>query len=108
MAIFLQPRSPPRRRRPSATSCRPRPGVKNFHFVDKPQAYQEFKEIFGANNDIVGVLTVEDMPPSFRVVPTKAQDISELGRQFQGQPGVLQVVLRPAGDRRPPAPVPSS
>jgi cell division transport system permease protein len=31
------------------------------------------------------------MPPSFRVVPTKAQDISQLGKQFTGQAGVLQV-----------------
>lgn len=67
------------------------PGVKNFHFVDKPHAYQEFREIFGGNNDIVNVLTVADMPPSFRVVPTRAQDIEELGRQFQGQQGVLKV-----------------
>lgn len=67
------------------------PGVKNFHYVDKPHAYQEFREIFGGNNDIVNVLTVADMPPSFRVVPTRAQDIEELGRQFQGQQGVLKV-----------------
>jgi cell division transport system permease protein len=31
------------------------------------------------------------MPPSYRVVPTKAQDIAQLGKQFKGQPGVLQV-----------------
>ena len=31
------------------------------------------------------------MPPSYRVVPTRAQEISQLGKQFQGQPGVLQV-----------------
>ena len=37
------------------------------------------------------MLGVNDMPPSYRVVPTKAQDISQLGKQFQGQPGVLQV-----------------
>ena len=73
--------------------------------MNKPEAYEEFKEIFGGNNDIVGVLGVNDMPPSYRVVPTKAQDISELGRQFQGQPGVLQVSVRPAGDRRAAAPV---
>jgi cell division transport system permease protein len=37
------------------------------------------------------VLGVNDMPPSYRVVPTRAQEISQLGKQFQGQPGVLQV-----------------
>ncbi len=91
MAIFLQPQVSTTETAAISHELSTTPGVKDFHFVNKPQAYQEFKEIFGANNDIVGVLTVQDMPPSFRVVPSKAQDISELGRQFQGQPGVLQV-----------------
>lgn len=67
------------------------PGVKAFHFVDKQQAYQEFKEIFGGNSEIVGVLSPDQMPPSYRVVPTKAQDISQLGNQFANQPGVIRV-----------------
>jgi cell division transport system permease protein len=91
MAIFLQPEVSTNETAAISHELSTTPGVKDFHFVNKPQAYQEFKQIFGANNDIVGVLTVQDMPPSFRVVPTRAQDISELGRQFQGQPGVLQV-----------------
>jgi cell division transport system permease protein len=91
MAIFLQPSVSTTETAAISHELSTTPGVKNYHFVNKPEAYNEFKEIFGANNDIVGVLTVQDMPPSFRVVPTKAQDISELGRQFQGQPGVLQV-----------------
>jgi cell division transport system permease protein len=91
MAIFLQPAVSGTETAAISHELSTTPGVKDYHFVNKPQAYQEFKQIFGANNDIVGVLTVQDMPPSFRVVPTKAQDISELGRQFQGQPGVLQV-----------------
>ena len=91
MAIFLQPSVSANETAAIGHELASTPGVKKYHFVDKPQAYQEFKEIFGGNNDIVGVLGVSDMPPSYRVVPTKAQDISELGRQFQGQPGVLQV-----------------
>jgi len=91
MAIFLRPSVSTTETAAISHELSTTPGVKNYHFVNKPEAYNEFKEIFGANNDIVGVLTVQDMPPSFRVVPTKAQDISELGRQFQGQPGVLQV-----------------
>ena len=67
------------------------PGVKSFHFVDKTHAFQEFKEIFAGNNDITSSLSVADMPPSFRVVPSRAQGLDELGRQFSGQPGVLRV-----------------
>jgi cell division transport system permease protein len=91
MAIFLQPSISQNETSALGHMLSSTPGVKTYHFVDKPHAYQEFKEIFGNNNDIVSVLSVSDMPPSFRVVPTKAQDISELGRQFQNQPGVLKV-----------------
>jgi cell division transport system permease protein len=91
MAIFLQPNISQNEAAAIGHELSSTPGVKKFHFVNKPQAYQEFKEIFGNNNDIVGVLGVNDMPPSYRVVPTRAQEISQLGKQFQGQPGVLQV-----------------
>jgi cell division transport system permease protein len=91
MAIFLQPNVSANETAAIGHELSSTPGVKKFHFVDKPQAYQEFKEIFGNNNDIVGVLGVGDMPPSYRVVPTRTQEISQLGKQFQGQPGVLQV-----------------
>jgi cell division transport system permease protein len=91
MAIFLKPAISNTETAAISHELSTTPGVKNFHFVDKPHAYQEFKEIFGGNNDIVGVLTVQDMPPSFRVVPSKAQDISQLGKQFEGQPGGLKV-----------------
>jgi cell division transport system permease protein len=91
MAIFLEPNVSANETAAIGHELSSTPGVKKFHFVNKPQAYQEFKEIFGNNNDIVGVLGINDMPPSYRVVPTRAQEISQLGKQFEGQPGVLQV-----------------
>jgi cell division transport system permease protein len=91
MAIFLNPQVTQAETAAISQELTSTPGVKQFHFVDKTEAYAEFKTIFGGNNNIVGVLNVSDMPPSFRVVPTKAKDISELGKQFQGQAGVLQV-----------------
>jgi cell division transport system permease protein len=91
MAIFLNPQVSGTETSAISHELSTTPGIKTFHFVDKSAAYKEFKEIFGGNNDIVGVLTVDDMPPSFRVVPTNAQDIAQLGKQFQGQPGVLKV-----------------
>jgi cell division transport system permease protein len=91
MAIFLTPTVTANETAAIGHELASTPGVKKYHFVNKPEAYQEFKEIFGNNNDIVGVLTVADMPPSYRVVPTRTQDIAELGRQFQGQAGVLQI-----------------
>jgi cell division transport system permease protein len=91
LAIFLQPTVTNTEVSAIGNELRSTPGVKNFHYVDKPQAYQEFKTIFGGNNDIVSALGPSDMPPSYRVVPTRVQDIDEMGKQFQGQPGVLTV-----------------
>jgi cell division transport system permease protein len=65
--------------------------VKKYHFVDKAQAYAEFKTIFGGEPQLVNVMTVKNMPPSYRVVPVKSQDVTEIGQQFQSQPGVLRV-----------------
>jgi cell division transport system permease protein len=91
MAIFLQPAVSTNESNAIDRELSANPGVKTFHFVDKQQAYQEFKTIFGGNSEIVSSLGPTDMPPSYRVVPTQAQDIQDLGKQFQNQPGVLQV-----------------
>ena len=91
MAIFLNPSVTEQQTNAIDQELTSTPGVKTFHLVDKVQAYKEFKTIFGGNSDITNVLQPADMPPSFRVVPTKAQDIEQLGRQFDGQPGVLKV-----------------
>ena len=66
-------------------------GVKTYHYVDKTQAYAEFRKIFAGNSELLDILQPKDMPTSYRVVPSKAQDTAELGRQFQSQPGVLRV-----------------
>jgi cell division transport system permease protein len=91
LAIFMNPNASQTEIGAIGHQLSSNPAVKSWHFVNKPQAFAEFKLIFGNNNDIVGVLTVADMPTSYRVVPSKAQDISELGSQFNDQPGVLKV-----------------
>jgi len=40
----------------------------------------------------VNSLNVGDMPPSYRVVPTKAEDVEAIGDRFKAQPGVKEVV----------------
>ncbi|MDE3206488.1 MAG: ABC transporter permease [Acidobacteriota bacterium] len=91
MAIFLSPNVSPNQTAAIRQELSTTPGVAKFHYVDKAAAYREFRTIFGGNSDITGVLTAADMPPSFRVVPSRAQNINELGHQFSGQPGVLKV-----------------
>ena len=66
--------------------------VKKVRYVDKPQAYQEFKAMFANTPDLVNSLGVPDMPPSYRVVPTRAEDVTAIGDRFKSQPGVKEVV----------------
>ena len=101
LSIFLQPNvtdQPARRHQPRAGQYA---GVKSFRYVDKPHAYAEFKEMFANTPTWSSSLRVNDMPPSYRVVPTRAQDVTAIGDQFKNQPGVKVVVY--AKEYRHPA-----
>src|SRR5205807_2246054 len=50
------------------------------------------KQMFANTPDLVSSLSVADMPPSYRVVPTRAEDVTAIGDQFKSQPGVKDVV----------------
>lgn len=91
LAIFLSPSASANEIAAISHELSSMPGVKRFHYVDKPEAYKEYKEIFGGNSELSNVLTVNEMPPSYRVVPTRADEVAQLGRQFKGQPGILTV-----------------
>ncbi|MGI8753366.1 MAG: cell division protein FtsX [Acidimicrobiales bacterium] len=91
LAIFLQPGIPNNESSAIGHELNTTQGVKKVRFVDQAQAYQEFKTIFGGEPDLLSVLNESQMPPSYRVVPQKAQDVAALGKQFQSQPGVLRV-----------------
>jgi len=91
LAIFMHPSASQTEISAIAQELKTTPGVKRFHFVDKPEAYKEYRELFGNNKTLLNALTVNQMPTSFRVVPTNAADVSQLATQFQNQPGVDQV-----------------
>ncbi|HYA45191.1 MAG TPA: permease-like cell division protein FtsX, partial [Acidimicrobiales bacterium] len=66
--------------------------VVRYWWVDKEQAYREFKQIFASDPVLIKVTTVDEMPPSFRVVPAKAQSVTQLAAEFETQPGVYNVL----------------
>ncbi|MCP5029057.1 MAG: ABC transporter permease [Actinomycetia bacterium] len=70
------------------------PAIASSEFVDQNKAYEEFKEIFSNQPDLVDNVTPEILPPSFRVVPAdpETEVIRALGLQFEDQPGVREVV----------------
>jgi cell division transport system permease protein len=66
-------------------------GIKSFHYVDQRQAYQEFEQMFANQPELVKAVGPSSMPPSFRVVPSNAAMISQIGSNFSKQPGVKVV-----------------
>jgi cell division transport system permease protein len=62
-------------------------------YLDKPAAFQEFQRIFRDQKTIAESLTVNDIPPNFKVVPrTDDSDIIQaVGNQLLTKPGVIEV-----------------
>jgi cell division transport system permease protein len=62
-------------------------------YLDKPAAFEEFQRIFRDQKTIAESLTVNDIPPNFKVVP-KTDDsevITAVGNQLLTKPGVSDV-----------------
>ena len=71
------------------------PEVKGVVPVDKAAAFEEFKKLFQRSPEMLDAVDADAMPPSFRVEPssTDATLINELGKQFEDDPGVREVVF---------------
>ena len=67
------------------------PEVKRQKFVNQDEAFIEFKQIVNVK-DYNDVVTAKDLPPSFRIVPRKAELVETIGERFTAQPGVSDVV----------------
>jgi cell division transport system permease protein len=92
LSIFLQPGVTDNERDAVAHELQGMQDVKKVRYVDKGQAYDEFKAMFANTPDLVNSLGVPDMPPSYRVVPTRAEDVTAIGDRFKTQAGVKEVV----------------
>ena len=70
------------------------PEIDRFTFVNKQDAFVEFQSLFQESDQIVESVTVDDMPPSFRVVPRNAESdvVEALADGFRDEPGVFEVV----------------
>jgi cell division protein FtsX len=69
--------------------------LKSCRYVDKRQAFAEFKKQFRSEPDMVAAMTPAKMPPSFRCVPATAVDLASLAGALEQQPEILNVVYRP-------------
>lgn len=69
------------------------PQVSSHTFLDKNQAYEDFQTLFPNSPQFTAVLRPEDLPTSYRVVPSTADAavIDAVGRAFSREPGVYSV-----------------
>lgn len=70
-------------------------GIEGFTFVTKEETFEEFREFFAGDPELLENISPETMPPSFRVRPTDvdAGAVEALGQTFETKPGVRTVVF---------------
>src|SRR5215213_455550 len=73
------------------------PQIERHEFLTKQQAYDEFLRLNPDNEELTQAITVEGMPPNFKVVPQSADEtvVESLSQQFATKPGVSQVTSTP-------------
>ena len=92
VSIFLRPDVTQQQIDAVGSQLKDMPEVKKVHYVDQQGAYTEFKALFANQPLFVQSVQPHDLPPSYRVVPTKAEFVDSIGSRFQAFPGVYQVV----------------
>jgi cell division transport system permease protein len=92
LSIFMQPAAADQQVDAVRQELESAPEVKKATFVDRAAAYKEMKELFASQPEVVDAVSEQDAPPSFRVVPNKAEQVEDVGARFKDKPGVLSVV----------------
>lgn len=66
--------------------------VKTYYWVDQEAAFNEYKILMKNDPEQAGLFTkASELPPSFRIVPAKAERISSLAGKFEKREGVFDV-----------------
>ncbi|MEZ5171510.1 MAG: permease-like cell division protein FtsX [Acidimicrobiia bacterium] len=64
------------------------PDVAEFTFVDKEDAFEEFRRTFEDDPSISENISADDLPVEFRIVPVSADSEAELVERYGALPGV--------------------
>jgi cell division transport system permease protein len=91
LSIFMKPDAVPEQSEAVDRQLKAMPEVKRFHYVSKPEAFEEFKKIFANEPDVRDAITVDQIPPSYRVVPREAEQTKLIGQRFANTAGILRV-----------------
>jgi cell division transport system permease protein len=66
--------------------------VRDYSFLDKAAAFEEFKRIFNDQPALVESTTEEALPTSFRVAPIRGELTADVAARFDAVPGVEDVL----------------
>lgn len=91
LSVFLKPDATQQQIDAVGAELKNLPEVKSFNYIDKPAAYKEAQTLFASQPDTLSSLSVEAMPTSYRVVPTKTEFIESIGSRLKPRPGVSTV-----------------
>jgi cell division transport system permease protein len=92
LSVFMQPAAADQQIDAVRQELETAPEVKRATFVDRAAAYKEMKDLFASQPEVVEAVGEQDAPPSFRVVPNRAEQVEDVGARFKDKPGVLSVV----------------
>ena len=93
LSVFMLPDATPEQNEAVERELSQMPEVRRFTFVDQAAAFNEFKEMFANSPDLVESVEPKDLPPSYRVVPKRAEFVDVVGGRFDKRPGVKEVVF---------------
>jgi cell division transport system permease protein len=91
LSIFMKPDAAQTETDAVDRQLKAMPEVKSYRYVAKPEAFDEFRKIFANEPDVRDSLTVDQIPPSYRVVPRQAQQTKVIGQRFDSTAGVFRV-----------------
>ena len=92
ISVFMKPDAAPSEIDGVRQELLANPEVKKVRYVDKHEAYGEFREMFSNQPDLTESVTEDNLPPSFRVVPKHAEEVDSIGDRFKDRAGVREVV----------------
>ncbi|MEZ5320781.1 MAG: permease-like cell division protein FtsX [Microthrixaceae bacterium] len=91
--VYMEPTASQDQINALARDLKRSPQVDDYDYYDQKKSFELFKKMFQGTEEVSGLLTQSDMPPSFRVKPKNADAavVTVLARSYSPKPGVMKV-----------------
>lgn len=92
--VFMRPDATQGQMQAMADALETNPQVRGVEFTDHDEAFDEFRQMFSNQPDMVEAVSPDVLPTSYRVVPQNPNPdvVSGLAEEFEDDPGVLRVI----------------